>query len=122
MSASRWDDVSYPFLGLAVVLAGFVAAGYIFDPDLFSIGRRIGFAYGLLLVGFSLTYSYRPLRESEYGPLVMALFLMLFAGYHYVIGFRGVLLPFALFVLAFATFCYELYKLGTGRIRTRQTS
>jgi succinate dehydrogenase/fumarate reductase cytochrome b subunit len=122
MPMSRWDDLSFPFLGLAVVLAGAVAVGYLYYPDLFSIGRQLGLAYGLLLVGFALTYSYRPLRESPYGPLVMAVLIMLFAVHHYAIGVRGLLLPFGIFVFALAGFCYELYKLGSGRSRTGQVS
>jgi hypothetical protein len=122
MPASQRDDVSWPFLALAVVLASVVAAGYLSYPDLFAVDDELALAYGGLLVVFALVYGYRPLRESRVGALVSATFLMLFAVMHYRQGFRGPLMPFGLFVLALAGFCYELYKLTSSRVRRGQAS
>lgn len=122
MPASLRDDLSLPFLVLGSALTGMLAVGYIRYPAMFSIDRRLALAYGGLLIGFSLIYSYRPIRESRYGALFSALFLMLFALVHYVEGIRGPLMPFGLFSVALAAFCYELYKLGSERIGRGQVS
>ncbi|MFD1587826.1 hypothetical protein ACFR9U_12610 [Halorientalis brevis] len=122
MPPSLRDDLSLPFLVLGSALAGVLAVGYLQYPEMFSIDSELALAYGGLLIAFSLAYSYRPLRESRYGALVSALFLMLFARLLYVQGIRGPLMPFGLFSVALAAFCYELYKLGSERIRRGQAS
>ncbi|WP_136716610.1 hypothetical protein [Halorientalis salina] len=122
MPASLRDDLSLPFLLLGSALAGVLAADYFLYPDLFSIDGKLALAYGGLLIGFSLAYSYRPIRESRYGALVSALFLMLFALVHYRLGIRGPIMPFGLFSAALAAFCYQLYKVGSERIQRGQAS
>lgn len=118
MPASLREDVSPPFLALGLVLVGVVAVGYLYYPDMFSVERELAAAYGGLLALFSLVYCYRPLRESRYGRVTTAAFIMLFALVNYVQGIRGPLMPYGLFGAALAGFCYELYKLGsTDRTR-----
>ena len=122
MPASLRDDLSVPFLILGSALAGVLAVGYFRYPAMFSIDRELALAYGGLLIAFSLAYSYRPIRESRYGALVSSLFLMLFALVNYAQGIRGPLMPFGLFSVALAAFCYELYRFGSERIRPGQAS
>jgi len=114
MSASQRDDVSWPFLGLAVVLAGVVAVGYVVYPATLGLDRQLAVAYGGLLVAFALAYSYRPLRESRIGQLLSAAFLMLFVLFHYQQTGRAPVLSLGLFGLALLAFCHELYKVGAG--------
>jgi len=122
MPASLRDDLSLPFLALGSALAGVLAVLYLRYPELISIRRELAIAYGALLVGFTLAYSCRPIRESRYGSLASSLFLMLFALVHYEVGVRGLMMPFGLFTVAFAAFCYDLYRLGSERIQRGQAS
>lgn len=117
MSASTRDDLSLPFVGLAVVLTSLVAVDYLWYP-LFNVESEVTLTYGGLLVALALAYGYRPIRESRYGALVISLVVMLFAAVHYDMGFRGPLMPYGLFTVGLAVFCYQLYKFGseaTGR-------
>ncbi|WP_246986421.1 hypothetical protein [Halorientalis marina] len=114
MSASQRDDVSWPFLGLALVLAAAVAIGYVVYPATLGVDRQLAVAYGGLLVAFALAYSYRPLRESGIGQLLSAAFLMLFALFHYQQTGRAPVLTLGLFGIALLAFCHELYKFGSG--------
>lgn len=122
MPATVWEDLSLPFLALGVALVALVAVEYLLYPALFGAGIDLGLVYGGLLAAFALVYSYRPLRESRYGPLVTAVFVMVFAGVAHAQGIRGPLFPYGLFGVASLAFCYELYKLGTGRSRRGQVS
>jgi hypothetical protein len=121
MAKAQGDDLSRPFLILGLVLGGGVAAGTALSATT-SPQRVETLAFGWLLVAFTLTYSYRPLRESVYGRLVSSLFVMLFATFFYLRGSRGPLLPFGLFALALAAFCYQLYRLGDDDSRRSQIS
>lgn len=111
------DDLSPPFLLLGLAIAALVAADYLLVPGLFSVGDDLTLAYGGLLVAFAFAYGCRPLRESRCGVLVTSLFLMLFATVQYVRGIREPVMPYGLFAVALVAFCYELYKLGSGRLR-----
>jgi len=113
MPASTRGNLSVPFLALGVLIAAAVVVGQFRYPDVLGYHRAQTLAFGWLLVAFALTYSYRPLRESRYGVLITALFVMLFALFHYLQGERGLLLPFGLFALALGTFWYQLRKLRT---------
>lgn len=121
MSKNQRNNLSRPFLALGLVLAGSAAAGTIWfaTPSLQRVETLI---LGWLLVAFTFTYSYRPLRESVYGRLVSSLFIMLLATFFYLRGSRGPLMPFGLFALALAAFCYQLYRLGDGGTRRSQVS
>lgn len=113
MPASLREDVSTPFLVLGVVLTGVVAVGYLYYPDMFSADKSLAVAYGGLLAVFSLVYCYRPLRESRFGRLTTAAFIMLFALVNYAQGIRGPFIPYGLFAVAFAGFTYELYRISS---------
>ncbi|WP_336000865.1 hypothetical protein [Halorientalis halophila] len=121
MAKARRSDLSRPFLVLGLVLGVgvAVATGRHESP---TVAQLETLAFGWLLVAFTLTYSYRPLRESVYGQLVSSLFIMLFATFFYLRGSRGPLLPFGLFALALAAFCYQLYRLGSDGRRRSQIS
>jgi len=121
MAKAQRNDLSRPFLALGLVLGVGVAAGTVWYATA-SIQRAETLAFGWLLVAFTLTYSYRPLRESVYGRLVSSLFVMLFATFFYLRGSRGPLLPFGLFALALAAFSYQLYRLGDDDPRRSQAS
>lgn len=112
MPVSQRDDVNWLLLGVAVVLAGVVAVGYVRYPETLGIDRQLAVAYGGLLVAFTLAYSYRPIRESRLGALLSAAFLMLFAMFHYQRTGEAPALLLGLFAIALAAFCYELYKFG----------
>ncbi len=121
MSKNQRNNLSRPFLALGLVLAGSAAAGTIWfaTPSLQRVETLI---LGWLLVAFTFTYSYRPLRESVYGRLVSSLFIMLFAAFFYLHGNRGSLVPFGLFALALTAFCYQLYRLWDGENRHNRAS
>ena len=121
MAKTQRNDLSRPFFVLGLVLAGGVAAGTVWYSTA-SIQRAETLAFGWLLVAFTFTYSYRPLRESVYGRLVSSLFVMLFATFFYLRGSRGPLVPFGLFALALAAFSYQLYRLGDDETRRSQVS
>jgi len=122
MPASLRDDLSIPFLVLGSALAGVLAVLYLRYPGVLSIDPTLALAYGGLLIGFTLAYSIRPIRESRYGSLTSSLFLMLFALVHYEHGVRGLMMPFGLFTVALAAFCYEIYRLGAERMQIGQAS
>ncbi|MFB6163601.1 MAG: hypothetical protein ABEJ31_00405 [Haloarculaceae archaeon] len=122
MAASPWEDLSAPFLVLGLLLSAVVAVGYLPYPHLYGHEARLALAYGGLLVLFALSYGYRPLRESRYGSVLTALFVVLFALVNYAQGARNPLMPFGLLVVGLTALCYQLYKLGSDGMRRWQMS
>jgi hypothetical protein len=122
MTTGRRADLSVPFVLLGVGLGLAVAVTTLRAPALFRIERPLALAYGGLLVGFTLLYSYRPLRESRSGTVISATLLFAFAAIAFVHGRRGLVLPFGLFVVSLAGLGYELYKFTSDRRRRGQAS